>query len=171
MKLLGAVLAGGRSSRFGSDKALAVVNGRRLIDGVIADLATQVDMVIVCGRDWPGTIAIADQPRPALGPLGGLCAALNHAAASGFDAVLTAPCDAVRLPAGLAALLCPGPAVASGQRTIGRWPVSLAPLLTAELARPEADRSLRGWCALVGAATIDCGPIRSINTPGDLPPA
>ena len=45
MKLLGAILAGGRSSRFGSDKAFALLNGKPLIDHVIAALAAQTDAV------------------------------------------------------------------------------------------------------------------------------
>src|SRR3546814_3555756 len=38
VKTLGAVLAGGRSSRFGSDKALAMLGGRTLLDHAQAAL-------------------------------------------------------------------------------------------------------------------------------------
>ncbi len=52
MRLLGAVLAGGQSRRFGSDKALALLDGRPLIAHVIAALAAQTEAVIVCGKEW-----------------------------------------------------------------------------------------------------------------------
>src|SRR5579872_4815856 len=101
MRILGAVLAGGRSSRFGSDKAAALIDGRPMLEWVIDALAPQVDDVIICGRASPGRISVAYRPRPDLGPLGGLNAALHHAAANGFDAVLSVPCDTPRLPADL----------------------------------------------------------------------
>ena len=167
MKLLGAVLAGGRSSRFGSDKALALVEGRPLIAHVIAALRPQVAALVVCGRDWPGYRMLADIPRPGLGPLGGLCAALIDAERRGFDAVLCAPCDVLDLPADLAQRLSPGPAVAIGGRAVGLWPAGLASALRQRLDTAD-DRSIRGWLAATGAHEIDCGPLRNINRPGDL---
>src|SRR3546814_5673419 len=58
VKTLGAVLAGGRSSRFGSDKALAMLGGRTLLDHAQAALRPHCDALIVVGRgeglaDWP----------------------------------------------------------------------------------------------------------------------
>ncbi len=82
-RVLGAILGGGRSSRFGSDKALATLDGRALIDRVAAALAPQVDALIVVGRDHPGLTAVADRPAPDLGPLGGIAGALHYAAAHG----------------------------------------------------------------------------------------
>jgi len=48
--ILGAVLAGGQSSRFGSDKALAALGGRTLLERAVASLETHCDGVIVVGR-------------------------------------------------------------------------------------------------------------------------
>ena len=69
MRLLGAVLAGGRSSRFGSDKAEALLHGRSLLDHAIEALSAQCDSVIVVGREHHGTPSIPDRPRPDLGRL------------------------------------------------------------------------------------------------------
>lgn len=168
MKLLGAVLAGGRSSRFGSDKALAIVDGRALLDHAIMALAGQVEEVVVCGRDWPPRASIADVPAPGLGPLGGLCGALLEAARRGFDAVLCAPCDALQLPGDLVARLHPGPAVARDQWTVGLWPASCGSELLARLTGGD-DRSIVAWVNASGARIVDCGPIGNINRPGDLP--
>lgn len=170
MRLLGAVLAGGASSRFGSDKAMALLGGKPLIEHVITALLPQVDALVIIGRDHPGHARIDDLPAPGLGPLGGLCGALDHGLRQGFDAVLCAPCDTIDLPADLARRLAQGlaagPAVALGQRSIGMWPASLAADLLIHLAGP--DRSIRSWIAATQAREIDCGAMRNVNRPGDL---
>ena len=160
------MLAGGAARRFGSDKALAIYRGRPLIEHVLAALARETDAVVVTGRDWTGGIGIADNPGPGLGPLGGLCAALHHGAALGFDAVLSAGCDLPALPDGLGALLRPGPAHGAAQPTIGLWPVTLAPVLAAHI--DAGGRSLYGWAEARGARAVDIGALPNINTPGDL---
>src|SRR3546814_5020197 len=71
---LGAVLAGGRSSRFGSDKALAMLGGRTLLDHAQAALRPHCDALIVVGRGE----GLADWPQPDMGPLGGVAGALRH---------------------------------------------------------------------------------------------
>ncbi len=167
MKRLGAVLAGGAATRFGSDKALAMFGGIPLIEHVITALTPQVSKIVICGRDWPGFTRVDDLPAPGLGPLAGLCAALVHARQNGFDAVLCSPCDMLGLPADLVQRLGAGPAVAMGQRAVGIWPATLAASLLARLAS-GGGRSLRGWAETCEAAQIDCGALHNVNTPADL---
>jgi molybdenum cofactor guanylyltransferase len=167
MTLLGAILAGGASTRFGSDKAVAMVDGVALLDHAIAALAPQVDALVIVGRDWPGFTRIDDLPAPGFGPLGGLAGALDHGRANGYDAVLVAPCDTLGLPADLAQRLSPGPAVAAGQRAIGLWPTSLAAALIARLTGGDS-RALHVWAHACDAREIDCGPLRNVNHAGDL---
>lgn len=162
MRVLGAVLAGGQSRRFGSDKAEALLDGERLIDRVVAALGPQVDAVILCGRA-PG---LPDRPAGGLGPLAGLNAALHHARAHGFDAVLSVPCDAPYLPHDLLAILGDGPAFLADQPVIGIWPAALADRLDAQLRGD--DRSLRCWGRTAGAMPRTALPIANINTPADL---
>ncbi len=167
-RVLGAVLAGGLSSRFGSDKALALVSNRRLIDGVIAALQPQVAAVVICGREWPDGLGLEDRPAAGMGPLGGLCAALLEAQRRGLDAVLCAPCDAIGLPVDLLARLSPGPAIAAGQRSVGLWPAAYGQSLLARLAA-GGDRSIRGWATACNAREVDCGVLGNVNRPADLP--
>ncbi|EGD59513.1 putative molybdopterin-guanine dinucleotide biosynthesis protein [Novosphingobium nitrogenifigens DSM 19370] len=144
-KILGVVLAGGLSTRFGSDKAQALWRGRSLLDHALDALAPHCASLAVCGRDYPGVTVLADRPEPGQGPLGGLNAALHHAQAHGFDGVLVTGCDMPVFPAALAAALVgDGPAVLEGSHLAGWWPASLAPLLDAHLAT-ETNRSLRCW--------------------------
>ncbi len=167
MRLLGAVLAGGQARRFGSDKALALHDGLRLIDHAIAALAPQMARVVVIGRDWPGQPRIDDATRSGLGPLGGIAGALGWAASEGFDAVLTVPCDAFGLPSDLASRLAAGPAVAAGLPVVGLWPVVLADALRQHLDTTD-DRSLAAWVRRAEARAVDCGVIANINAPSDL---
>ena len=126
--LLGAVLAGGASRRFGSDKALAALAGKTLLDRAIESLAAHVDLIAVCGRPHPTVLSLPDLPSPALGQLGGLNAALHYAQENGFQAVLTTGCDVPFYPEPPAALLDGEGAVAlEQQHLIGRWPAALAP--------------------------------------------
>ncbi|WP_370173173.1 molybdenum cofactor guanylyltransferase [Sphingobium abikonense] len=164
--VLGAVLAGGRSSRFGSDKALAMLNGCTLLDHAIAALSPHVSQVVVCGRAG----GLADRPRPDLGPLGGLNAALHHAIDHGIAGVLTTGCDMPVYPAQLPALLIgPRAAVVEGQPLLGWWPATLAPMLDAHLAG-ENSRSIRGWLEAASGrmVTLEDIALPNINRPQDL---
>lgn len=172
MTLLGAILAGGQATRFGSDKALALLDGQTLIAHAAAALRAAADTVIVCGRAAgpEGLAAIPDWPAPDLGPLGGLCAALRHAEIHGHDAVLSIGCDTPSLPGVLIDRL-----VASGEARflrqapiIGYWPVALAERLSLHLSQ-RADRAVYRWASNVGAVAIDAGgDLPNINRVADL---
>ncbi len=166
-RVLGAVLAGGQSRRFGSDKALALLAGRPLIAHVLDRLRPQVDALVVVGRDHSGETSLPDRPVPGLGPLGGLAASLAFAERHGFDLVLTSGCDLPDLPGDLRQRLGAAPAVASGQPLLGLWPATLRARLDAHLAS-SPDRSLRGWTALVSARAVELGSFRNINFVSDL---
>lgn len=168
MRVLAAILAGGQSRRFGSDKALAMVDGARLIDRVAQVLRPQCDTMVVCGRNDPAFTCLPDWPEPGLGPLGGLNAALRHGAANGFDAVLSASCDVPNLPADLRKQLTgEGATCASEQPVIGWWPVSLAEQLEGFLA--QGGRALYRFADHVGARQIAFHPpLANVNRPEDL---
>lgn len=165
---MGAILAGGQSRRFGSDKALAMVDGAPMIEIVIAALGPQVDALAVCGRDWPGLISLDDRPGGGAGPLAGLNAALHHAATRGYAGVLAVPVDVLPLPPDLRALLVgEGAATFSQQHAVGYWPASLAGRLDTYLA--QGHRRIDGWIALAGARRVDEPlPMRNINRREDL---
>lgn len=169
MKLLGAILCGGRSLRFGSDKALALVDGMTLIDHVRRCLAPQVDGLLYCGREIAEEPCVPDRPRPDLGPLGGINAALHYAAAQGYDAVISVPCDTPALPDDLVARLTgPLPAYLERMPVIGFWPATLASLLDRHIEE-DTRRSMKEWARHVRAqaVTLDAD-IRNVNRPEDL---
>lgn len=170
MRDLGAILAGGRSSRFGSDKALATLDGRALIDRVAEGLAPQVDVVIVVGRSHHALTAISDRPGRDLGPLGGIAGALHYGVMHGFDHVLTVPCDAPFLPGDLGERLSigEGATFVADLPVIGRWPVAALAVLD-NLLSGGGSRSVRAFADRIGARGIAfSGTIVNINTPDDL---
>jgi len=168
VRRLGAIIAGGKATRFGSDKAAAVLNGRPLIEHVADGLRKQVDKIIVCGRAWPGMDSVDDAPFADMGPLGGLNAALIYAQQNGFDAVVTAGCDVVPVPE-LPRTLPDGRAVyIEGHYLFGVWPVALAPVLDRHL-RNQDNLSMRSWITLTGAQAIMSSDIfHNLNTPLEL---
>lgn len=169
LRILGAVLAGGQARRFGSDKAMALLDGRPLIDHVIDGIAGQVDAIAVCGRAYRDYAALFDRPAPGLGPLGGLNAALHHARDNGFDLVLTVGCDmpGVR-PNMVETMIGHEPVVLADQRIIGLWPAALADMLDAHLAS-SPDRSIRAWMRACHAGEAPfAAHIANINSAEDL---
>ena len=168
MKLLGAVLAGGRSSRFGSDKAEALLHGRPLIDHAAAALGRICTAVVIVGRTAKGYECIPDRPAGGMGPLGGLAGALFHAKRHGYDLVLSCGVDSVDLPPDLVDLLTPAPAHLDSQPVIGLWPAARAPALDEFLSR-HTSHAVRAFGAAVGARQVKLAANpANVNTPQDL---
>ncbi len=168
MNRLGLILAGGQSTRFGSDKAAALYQGRPLIDHVADALRPHVDALAVAGRDWPDLIRIEDAPEPGLGPLGGLLGGLIYADQNGFDAVLTSGCDTLGLMPAHIAALHPGPAVLEALAVAGLWPTTLGPVL-ADWMRQTQRHALYGFARAVNARLVPVAePPANINQPSDL---
>mgnify|MGYP000857397867 FL=1 len=89
----GVVLAGGKSTRMGRDKALVEVDGKPMIQHAIDVLLPQVKELIVIGdprkyRRFHDDI-IPDELE-GLGPLGGIVTAMGHAR---YDHLLVLACD------------------------------------------------------------------------------
>lgn len=166
--ILGAILAGGKARRFGSDKAQALYQGERLIDRVAAALLAQCDALVVCGRAEPGFACIPDWPEAGLGPLGGLAAALRHAEAQGFSHVFSAGVDVPDLPHDMAASLTgEGAGIVESQPVVGLWPVADFPALEAFLS--GGGRSLYRFADAISARRIDLPTtLMNVNRPEDL---
>lgn len=166
--ILGAVLAGGRSSRFGSDKALAEIGGATLLERAVAALERQCDSVIVVGRSDAPVETVPDWPRPDCGPLGGIAGALRHAETRGFASVLTCGVDSLDLPADLLESLSPGPAFLASQPVIGHWPAT-AFAAVRTILEGEGRHSMRAFAEAIGARAVEAeGAPRNINTLADL---
>ena len=124
------VLAGGRSIRFGADKAGALWRGRPLIDHVVARLAAVCDEVVVVARPdqdrrgWGAHRVVEDDASLPEGPLRGIVAGL-HAMASPGAFIVT--CDAPLVHAALLLALRRRPAP-DDLVAVAEWAGVLQPL-------------------------------------------
>ena len=104
---MGVVLAGGSSTRMGSDKAFIEVDGVPMVARAVAALtAAGAAAVLVVGGDGArlgelGLLAVPDR-HPGEGPLGGVITALGAVESSRYgdcgaiEAVVTLPCDVIQ---------------------------------------------------------------------------
>lgn len=168
-RIAGVVLAGGRSERFGRDKAAEVYGDRKLIDWSIAALRPLVDMVFVSGRDYPPHVSAPDRPGVGMGPLGGIAGAMFAAKAAGCTHLLSLPCDTPDVPPDQLARLCEAGdnAYLAACPVIGLWPTDQAERLERHLAG-GGRRSVRAWGDAQGATAIDGDDIANINSIADL---
>ncbi len=149
-QLLGAILAGGRATRMGRDKALVAIGGVPMVERVASAMRGVAGQVVVVGRAQPlaGLPAIPDTMPGPRGPLAGLAAAL--AVAAGRFVVLVAvdqPLVAAATLAHLAGRAEPDQAVvpiAGGARqvTCAVYPPAWAGEAAAELASGGSIQSL-----------------------------
>jgi molybdopterin-guanine dinucleotide biosynthesis protein A len=122
--LSGLILAGGRSRRYGKDKAFERLCGKPLIEYVIEALAPVAgDLFIVAGStddfsDYSGRLTVIADDVPGLGPLGGLDAGLK---AAPDDYCFAAPCDSPFIDSSLIDYLLKTAAAADVDALIPRY--------------------------------------------------
>jgi len=135
-----------------------------------------------------GLPVLPDGPFAGEGPLAGLLAGLDWAAALGAAALLTVPGDTPFLPARLAPRLAPAPAVAASfgrlHHLVALWPVAARAALAARLAAP-GPRAVAAFAATLAPRVVEFDvesraesragspggprdPFLNINTPADL---
>lgn len=166
--ILGCVLAGGQSSRFGSDKALAELGGQTLIARAVEAVSGWCEYVVVVGRELAPAPTLPDWPRPGMGPLGGIAAALHLARDEDYEAVLTCGVDSALLPGNLPELLGPAPAYLADQPVVGLWPASAAKAIE-NILHGEGRHSMKQFADAIGARAVKSpGQSANINTPADL---
>ncbi len=166
--ILGCVLAGGRSARFGSDKALAELAGHTLLARAVDRLAGWCEHVVIAGRPTDPAPCLPDWPRPGMGPLAGIAAALRFAQDEGYPTVLTIAVDCVLLPADLPRILSPAPAYLETQPVVGHWTREAASVVEAIL-QGAGRHSMFAFAEAARARPVRGDrPPANINTPADL---
>jgi molybdopterin-guanine dinucleotide biosynthesis protein A len=195
MRIAGIILAGGRSTRMGGDeKALLTLGAKPLLRHVLGRLSPQVATVALNANGDPSRFAafglpvIADRTSDWPGPLAGVLAGMEWAAARNIPHILTAPADTPFIPVDLAAKLSAASAKAGaiaiaasdGARhpVVALWPVSLKSALAQFLAH-DGNRKVTRFADRHGAVSVDfpmlalsggdhADPFFNVNTPDDL---
>ena len=80
--ILGVVLAGGRSKRFGEDKSQVRLNNKRLIDYILSEILTEFNEVLIISNNkidfmTSSKITKIEDDEKDLGPLGGVLTAMR----------------------------------------------------------------------------------------------
>ena len=192
VRVLGAIIAGGGSRRFGRPKATAEVGGLAMIDWSLRALMEDVTDVVVVGGDP----AVAESrglghlvdAAPDGGPLAGLVSVLRAATDHGLDGIFALACDMPLVDATVVRELLRH---AEGDEAVAplgpRGPEQLcafypsACLGVAERRLAMSDLSLRALLKVVPVRTVDVAGITepaeaeallmSVNTPEDVPKA
>ncbi|MBN9545695.1 MAG: molybdenum cofactor guanylyltransferase [Alphaproteobacteria bacterium] len=181
--VLGVILAGGSSRRYGSDKALMRLGERSLLAHVIERMRPQVDQLVISGPSRPGcSLPAIPDGQSGQGPLMGLCTAMHWAEARQLPLIATVACDTPFIPAdcierfrnAIGSRHC---AVASRsgemQPTCTLWRTSAIDRVEAALA--SGVRSLRAAIGFVDNVIVEFqqesdreDPFFNINRPQDM---
>lgn len=182
---LGVILAGGQATRMGGgDKCLLPLGDAPLLQHVIDRLAPQTDGLILNANgdatrfaDY-GLEVVPDSISGFAGPLSGVLAGLDHAAATGHSHIVTAAADTPFFPCDLVPNLIlaaenSGLALSASpsgrQPTFGLWPVALRDDLRDALT--DGLRKVVIWTQkhdAGSAAFPDDAAFFNVNTPDDL---
>jgi molybdenum cofactor guanylyltransferase len=188
---LGLVLAGGLARRMGGgDKARIRIGGKTILERVLGRLGPQCSAIIINANGDPARFAdtglpvVADDVPDFAGPLAGILAGLDWAAAHAPDIadVVSVPGDCPFLPGDLVARLAaarqaaglPLACARSGEwrhPVAGLWPVALRDDLRKALVE-ERLHKIETWTARHGVAIADwpdtpLDPFFNVNTPAD----
>lgn len=166
--LTGVLLVGGASTRFGSPKALAAIDGETFADRGRRVLAEACDEVLVVGKQGELPFAVIDDASDVRAPIAGVVAGLRAAA---NDVCVFLPVDCIRVTADLIRTLgdaCRDAAVPQTGPLPGAWAKSALPLLERRLA--EGPLSLyRTYDELdVAKLQLDESLLADVDTPGEL---
>jgi molybdenum cofactor guanylyltransferase len=192
VNIVGLLLAGGLSRRMGGgDKTLRRIGGKTILGRVIERMRPQVSALVLNANGDPDRFAsyglpvVADGIADFAGPLAGVLAGLDWAAANRPDCPMVASVatDAPFLPEDLVARLAAGVSAAGadlacaasgGQAhpVIGLWPVRLREDLRRALV-DEGIRKVDVWTARYRLATVEfpvgrIDPFFNANRPEDI---
>lgn len=175
----GVLLAGGRSLRFGSEKAVAQLRERALMDWVADKFAPFAAFAVSAPPESSaarhatvlGAPVLVDDPDLPNGPLNGVHAGLAWASACGFEFLATAPCDAPfiadtvypALLAGIGEARASFAVVGNDEHPLcAVWRTDMQPALRAILADAEHP-PVRAVLAQLGARRVAFDDARSFS--------
>jgi molybdenum cofactor guanylyltransferase len=166
--LSGVVLVGGASSRFGSPKALAELDGETFVDRARRVLAEECDEVLVVGKAGELPFDVVDDASEVRAPIAGVVAGLRAAA---NDVVVFLPFDCPRVTADVIRALgdaCHDAAVPQTGPLPGAWAKSALPALEQRLA--NGPLALYRTYEELDVVTLEIDPqlLADVDTPGEL---
>jgi len=188
-KILGVVLAGGKSLRFGEDKSQVKLNNKSLIDHILSEILTEFKELLIVSNNSikfnkSEKISIISDFKNNLGPLGGVLTAMKWIKDNNKDYqwISTFPTDTpffknqilkdfhdkINLKNGKLFFIKSNN---TRHNIFGLWSIDLADKLEQDLE--NGDRKVEDWANKVGVNIIDMqfeknDPFFNINTKEDL---
>ena len=188
-KILGVVLAGGKSLRFGEDKSQVKLNNKSLIDHILSEILTEFKELLIVSNNSikfnkSEKISIIGDFNNNLGPLGGVLTAMKWIKDNNKDYqwISTFPTDTpffknqilkdfhdkINLKNGKLFFIKSNN---TRHNIFGLWSIDLADKLEKDLE--NGDRKVEDWANKVGVNIIDMqfeknDPFFNINTKEDL---
>jgi molybdopterin-guanine dinucleotide biosynthesis protein A len=188
-KILGVVLAGGKSLRFGEDKSQVKLNNKSLIDHILSEILTEFKELLIVSNNSiefnkSENISIISDFKNNLGPLGGVFTAMKWIKDNNKDYqwISTFPTDTpffknqilkdfhdkINLKNGKLFFIKSNN---TRHNIFGLWSIDLADKLEKDLE--NGDRKVEDWANKVGVNIIDMqfeknDPFFNINTKEDL---
>ena len=187
--ILGAVLAGGKSQRFGEDKSQVMLEGKLLIDYILSEISSEFREILVVSNnkiDFKNSekISIIEDFKKGLGPLGGVLSAMKWVKENNknYEWVSTFPVDTPFFKKEILQKFYKEIEIEKSKlffiksnmtrhNIFGLWSIDLLDKLEEDLNR--GDRKVELWANSVGVKVIDMDfknidPFFNINTKQDL---
>jgi molybdopterin-guanine dinucleotide biosynthesis protein A len=187
--ILGTVLAGGKSQRFGEDKSQVMLEGKLLIDYILSEISSEFREILVVSNnkiDFKNSekISIIEDFKKGLGPLGGVLSAMKWVKENNknYEWVSTFPADTPFFKKEILQKFYKEIEIEKSRlffiksnkirhNIFGLWSIDLLDKLEEDLNR--GDRKVELWANSVGVKVIDMDfknidPFFNINTKQDL---
>ena len=188
-KILGVVLAGGKSQRFGQDKSQVKLNGKILIDYVLSEIIDEFkETLIVANKDInfmnSKKISTTKDIKEGMGPLGGILSAMKWIKQNnkGYTWISTFPSDTPFFTNKELKIFYKNIQIKKNKlffiksnetrhNIFGLWSLELIDQLESDLLKGE--RKVEDWANSIGVSIINIDhqnidPFFNINTKDDL---
>jgi len=187
--ILGAVLAGGKSQRFGEDKSQVMLEGKLLIDYILSEISSEFREILVVSNnkiDFKNSEKISriEDFKKGLGPLGGVLSVMKWVKENNknYEWVSTFPVDTPFFKKEILQKFYKEIEIEKSKlffiksnmtrhNIFGLWSIDLLDKLEEDLNK--GDRKVELWANSVGVKVIDMDfknidPFFNINTKQDL---
>ena len=187
--ILGTVLAGGKSQRFGEDKSQVMLEGKLLIDYILSEISSEFREILVVSNnkiDFKNSekISIIEDFKKGLGPLGGVLSAMKWVKENNknYEWISTFPADTPFFKKEILQKFYNEIEIEKSRlffiksnntrhNIFGLWSIDLLDKLEEDLNK--GDRKVELWANSVGVKVIDMDfknidPFFNINTKQDL---
>ena len=187
--ILGVVLAGGKSQRFGQDKSQVKLQGKLLIDYILGEIVNEFKETLIIANEpikfmQSKNISVTKDYQSGLGPLGGVLTAMKWIKENNkkYEWISTFPSDTpfftkkelkyffenIKINEGKLFFI---KSKETRHNIFGLWSVELIDQLEADIIKGE--RKVETWANSIGVKTIDIDyknqdPFFNINTKDDL---